>query len=259
MSGYLLGAAAVVFGYMAAFYLLALILKNNGVVDIAWGLGFVLTAAVQILRNPPADRPKLLILALVVFWGFRLATHILQRNLGKPEDFRYAQMRKKWGKAAPLKSFFFIYMLQGVLMLIVASPILVAMRSPARPLNLLDLAGALIFVFGLLFEAAADIQLAVHIRRPENKGKLMTAGLWSLTRHPNYFGEATLWWGIGLISLSSEFGWAGLIGPAAITFLLRFVSGVPLLEKKYAGRPDWEEYKTRTPIFFPRLPKRARD
>lgn len=256
MTEYVASAAAVIFVYMTGFYLLAQILKNNGLVDIAWGLGFVLTAVVLFLRNPLGDQPKWLVLALVTFWGFRLASHIFQRNIGKPEDFRYASMRKKWGKAAPLKSFFFIFMFQGVLMLIVSSPILVIFRSPARPLNTLDLIGALIFAGGLIFETVGDYQLAAHIRNPANKGVLMTRGLWSLTRHPNYFGEATLWWGIGIIAFSSASGWAGLIGPAAITFLLRFVSGVPLLEKKYAGRPDWEAYKKTTPIFFPRFPKK---
>ncbi|MBN1940145.1 MAG: DUF1295 domain-containing protein, partial [Candidatus Aminicenantes bacterium] len=251
MPAYLLAAAAVVFVYMAAFYVLALAIKNNGIVDIAWGLGFVLLSAVLVFRNPPADQPKWLMLSLVAFWGFRLAAHILSRNFGKPEDFRYANMRKKWGKAAPVKSFFFIFMFQGLLMLIVSSPILVVFRSPARPLNALDFLGALVFAAGLLFEAVGDYQLAAHIRNPANRGKLMTRGLWSLTRHPNYFGEAALWWGIGLIALSSELGFAGLLGPLVITLLLRYVSGVPLLEKKYAGRPDWEAYKKTTPIFIP--------
>lgn len=255
MSAYLLAAAAAVLVYMTAFYLLALLIKNNGIVDIAWGLGFVMLSAVLLLRNPPVDQPRWLMLALVTFWGLRLATHIFLRNFKKPEDFRYANMRKKWGKAAPVKSFFIIFMFQGLLMLIVSSPILVVFRSPARPLNALDFLGMLTFVFGIVFEAVGDYQLAVHVRNPANKGKLMTRGLWSLTRHPNYFGEAVLWWGLGLIALSSPWGGAGFIGPAVITLLLRFVSGVPLLENKYAGRADWEAYKKTTPIFLPRLPR----
>ncbi len=256
MIEYVLSAAAVIFAYMTGVYILAQILKNNGIVDIAWGLGFVLTAVVLFLRNPPGDQPKWLILALITFWGFRLAAHIFQRNVGKPEDFRYANMRKRWGKAAPLKAFFFIFMFQGILMLIVSSPLLVVFRTPSRPLNALDILGALIFAGGLLFEVIGDLQLSAHVRNPANKGKLMTRGLWSLTRHPNYFGEASLWWGLGLVAVSSEFGWAGLIGPAVITLLLRYVSGVPLLERKYAGRPDWEAYKKKTPIFIPRLPQK---
>lgn len=246
-------AALVVLIYMAAWYLAAQVLKNNGIVDIAWGLGFVLVSAVLLIRNQPADPVKILFLALIAAWGLRLAGHIARRAIGKPEDFRYANMRKKWGKAAPVKAFFFVFMLQGVLMLIVGSPAVAVMGSPARPLTILDAVGALIFAGGLLFESVADRQLAVHIRDPRNKGMLMTRGLWSRTRHPNYFGEAVLWWGLGLIALSSRYGWAGLIGPLVITLLLRFVSGVPLLEKKYAGRPDWEAYKKTTPIFFPQV------
>jgi steroid 5-alpha reductase family enzyme len=249
----ILTAAAVVFAYIAAFYVLAQVRKNNGLVDIAWGLGFILLSAVLFFRSPVHDPAKILILALLALWGFRLAGHIFRRNFGKPEDFRYANMRKKWGKAAPVKSFFFVFMLQGVLMLIVSSPAIVVMSAPARPIRVLDALGALIFLFGLSFEAIADRQLAAHVRNPANKGKLMIRGLWSYSRHPNYFGEAALWWGLGLIAASSKDGWAGFVGPLVITLLLRFVSGVPLLEKKYAGRSDWEDYKKTTPIFVPRF------
>jgi len=248
-----LSSAVAVFIFMTAFYILAQMLKNNGIVDIAWGLGFIVVSAVLFIRNPPAGQAKILFLALVSAWGIRLAGHIARRNIGKPEDFRYANMRKKWGAAAPFKAFFFVFMLQGILMLIVASPAIVVLGSPTRPLTILDAFGALVFLGGLSFEAVADRQLAAHIRNPQNKGKLMIRGLWSRTRHPNYFGEAVLWWGLGLFAVSSKHGWVGLIGPLAISLLLRFVSGVPLLEKKYAGRPDWEAYKKMTPIFFPRF------
>ena len=252
----ILSAAAVIFIYMTVGFVLALILKNNSIVDIAWGPGFVLTSAVLYFRSPfVADPVKSLFLGLITIWGMRLAGHVFQRNLGKPEDFRYAAMRKRWGKSFVLKSFFFIFMLQGVLMLVVASPAWVVLSSPARRITALDIAGTLIFAGGFLIETVADYQLSLHIGKPENKGKLMTGGLWSLSRHPNHFGEATLWWGLGLLALSSKYGWIGLLGPVAITFLLRVVSGVPLLEKKYAGRPDWEAYKLKTPIFLPRLPR----
>jgi steroid 5-alpha reductase family enzyme len=164
-------------------------------------------------------------------------------------------MRKKWGSRAVVNSFFFIFMLQGVLMLVVSFSATVLFSSPPRPIGALDILGALVFLAGLLFETVGDAQLAAHVRDPQNKGKLMTNGLWSITRHPNYFGEATLWWGIWLIALSSPAGWAAIISPVAITCLLLFVSGVPLLEKKYAGRPDWEAYKRRTSKFFPWFPR----
>jgi steroid 5-alpha reductase family enzyme len=255
MPSLLLTAAITVFIYMAAVFVLALRLKNNGVVDVAWGLGFTVVTAALFTREPALYPAKALVMALVLVWGLRLSIHIFMRNAGKPEDFRYAKMRQNWGKTAPVKSFFFIFMLQGLLMLVVSLPVTVLFSSPARPLGALDVIGALVFAMGFFFEVVGDRQLAAHVRDPGNKGKLMTRGLWSATRHPNYFGEATLWWGIGLIELRSANGWAALIGPIAITFLLLFVSGVPLLEKKYAGRPDWEAYKAKTPKFFPWFPR----
>ncbi|OQB54599.1 MAG: hypothetical protein BWX98_02268 [Candidatus Aminicenantes bacterium ADurb.Bin147] len=254
MIGPLLTAAGIVFLYMTGLCVLALVRKNYSIVDAGWGPGFVLAAAALFLRDPDFSPARLLMTALITLWAARLSFHILRRNAGKPEDFRYAAMRKRWGKAAPLKSYLFIFLFQGAVMLLVSSPLTAVFLSPARPLSILDAAGTAVFLAGFLFETVADRQLAAHIRDSGNKKMLMTRGLWSLSRHPNHFGEATLWWGLGLIALSSRYGWAGLIGPAVITFFLRFVSGVPLLEKKYAGRPDWEEYKKKTPVFFPRLP-----
>ena len=250
-----LTAAAAVFVTMAALFLLAQSLRNNSIVDIGWGFGFIVVVGALFARNPVLFPAKVLLTACIVVWGLRLSIHLFRRNAGRPEDFRYAAMRKKWGKRAPLKSFFFIFMLQGLLMLAVSLPATVLFGSPARPLAATDIAGAFVFLAGFLFEIVGDAQLAAHVRDLRNKGKLMTKGLWSITRHPNYFGEALLWWGIGLIALSSPWGWAALIGPVTITCLLLFVSGVPLLGKKYAGRPDWEEYKKRTPKFFPRFPR----
>jgi steroid 5-alpha reductase family enzyme len=248
-------AAIAAFVYMTALFVVAQVLKNNSVVDVGWGLGFIVVVAALFIRNPALFPAKVLLTVLVLVWGSRLAVHILRRNWGRPEDFRYAAMRQRWGKRAAVNAFFFIFMLQGLLMLAVSFPVTVLFSAPPRPLAVLDVAGAVIFLFGFLFETVGDAQLAAHIADPANKGKLMTRGLWSLTRHPNYFGEATLWWGIALIALSSPRGWAAFLGPVTITGLLLFVSGVPLLEKKYAGRPDWEEYKKVTPKFFPRLPR----
>ncbi len=247
-------AALVIFLYMSTVFLVALARKNNGVVDIAWGAGFILVSAVIFLNSGHNRARGWLALALVLTWGGRLALHIHKRNRGKEEDFRYAAWRRAWGKFFVLRSFFQIFMLQGLLMLLVAAPLLLIVGQEQPPLNILDGLGACIWLTGFLFETVGDRQLAAFISNPVNRGKLMTGGLWSVTRHPNYFGEAALWWGVGVIALSAPHGWLGLIGPALITFLLLFVSGVPLLEKKYAGRPDWEEYKRRTPMFVPWFP-----
>ncbi len=255
MGGALVTAAIAVFIWMTAAFVVAQIKKNNGLVDIAWGLGFIVVTAAQAVRRPDLFPARALITAAVLVWGVRLARHIWRRNWNRPEDFRYAQMRQRWGRAARVKAFFFVFMLQGLLMLVVSLPVTVAAASPSRPLAALDVAGALMFAAGFLFEAVGDAQLAAHLKDPANKGRLMTRGLWSVTRHPNYFGEATLWWGVGLMAASSPNGGVALLGPLTITLLLRFVSGVPLLERKYAGRPDWEAYKARTSMFVPWFPK----
>ncbi len=249
-------AAVVIFVYMSAVFLLALARKNNGIVDIGWGAGFILVSAVTFLNFGHGRARQWLALALVLIWGGRLALHIFARNRGKEEDFRYAAWRRQWGRYFVIRSFFQIFMLQGLLMLLVSAPLLLILGQVQPPLNLLDGVGALVWLTGFLFETIGDRQLAAFIRDPLNRGRLMTGGLWSYTRHPNYFGEAALWWGVGIIALSAANGWLGLIGPALITFLLLFVSGVPLLEKKYAARPDWEEYKRRTPMFVPWIPKK---
>jgi len=117
--------------------------------------------------------------------------------------------------------------------------------------------GAFVFLFGFLFETVADFQLKRFVKDPANRGRLMTSGLWAWSRHPNYFGEAVLWWGLFLVSVDSSNGWLALLSPVTITVLVRWVSGVPLLEKKWAGRPDFEEYKKRVPVFLPFIPRRV--
>ncbi len=257
MGGALMTAAAVILVWMIGAFIMAQVRKNNGLVDIAWGLGFIVVTAAQFVLRPALFPAKALVMGAVLVWGLRLAAHISRRNRGRPEDFRYAAMRQRWGRTVAVKSFFFVFMLQGLVMLVVSLPVTVVFGSSTRPLAALDAVGAVVFVAGFLFEAVGDAQLAAFVRDPANKGRLMTRGLWSLSRHPNYFGEATLWWGIGLMALSSPHGLIALLGPLAITLLLRYVSGVPLLEKKYAGRLDWEAYKARTSLFVPWFPKRA--
>ncbi|MCX6558306.1 MAG: DUF1295 domain-containing protein [Candidatus Aminicenantes bacterium] len=249
-------ATVIALIYMILVFIIALARKNNGIVDIAWGLGFILVGTTVFALYGQCRPRQWLALALLWTWGGRLALHIFQRNRGKEEDFRYAAWRKSWGKYFLLRSFGQIFMLQGLLLLVVITPVLLIVGQEQPPLNLLDGLGMLVWLTGFSFETSGDRQLAAFIKNPANRGKLMTGGLWRYTRHPNYFGEATLWWGMAVIALSAPRGWLGLVGPALITFLLLFVSGVPLLEKKYRGRPDFEEYKKKTPIFFPWFPKK---
>ena len=256
ISEFILYTGAVVFLYMTFVFILALVKKDNSIVDVAWGIGFILVALLNFFLDSTFTFRSVLVTGLVIVWGTRLAVHIYLRNRGKGEDFRYAQWRKDWGKAVVWRSFFQIFMLQGFLLLIISCPIMLVNQSEAGGLTALDIAGVAVWLIGFLFEALGDYQLRAFKKKPENKGKIMSQGLWRYTRHPNYFGEVSCWWGIFLIALSIEKGWTAVISPLVITFLLLRVSGVTMLEKKYAGNEEFLEYARRTSPFIPWFPKK---
>lgn len=258
----LLFAGLTIFLYFNALFALAQIKKDNSIVDIGWGVGFVVVAITTLLAFGEFNIRQSVTAALIAAWGSRLAIHIYLRNKGKEEDWRYQQMRERWGKWAPFYAYFKVFMLQGVLMFIVSLPIIHIMAVNVTGRAWLIGIGVLLWVTGFFIESVADYHLTQHINDPDKKG-LLTSGIWSYTRHPNYFGEAVQWWGVGLIALApvttlnpvelTDCGWWVLIGPITITILVRFVSGVPLLEKKYdqSNTEAWQEYKKSTPIFFP--------
>ena len=167
----------------------------------------------------------------------------------------YAQWRKDWGKLVIIRSFFQVYMLQGALMMLIAFPVVLIHEQTNQTITLMTLIGACIWIIGYFFEVVGDAQLRAFKQNTENKGKLMTTGLWAYTRHPNYFGEAVMWWGIFIIALSADVTLISIISPIAITYLLVFVSGVPMLEKAMEGRPGFEAYAKKTNKFIPWLPK----
>jgi len=256
MLSFVVAAAGAVFVYMTAVFLIAVLAKDNSIVDVAWGPGFILVAVVTFWLRPGFEARHLLITLLVAIWGLRLAIHIFLRNRGRGEDFRYAKWRKDWGRWFIPRSFFQVFMLQGIFMLIISSSIVLVNRSPESGLTLLDALGGILWLIGFLFEAVGDYELKRFKQKPESKGKIMTTGLWKYTRHPNYFGEAALWWGIWLIALSVDSGWAAIISPLTISFLLLKVSGVKMLEKKYASNEEFAAYARRTSPFFPWFPKK---
>jgi len=237
---------------MSFWFVVSLIKKRNDVADVAWGLGFVFIAWTSFfLSDGLAGKRGLLVGVLISIWGLRLAWHIYSRNKGKLEDYRYLAWRKEWGKWFYLRSYFQVYLLQGMFLFIIAMPILIINKSVATSLILFDLLGVVVWCLGFCFEAVGDAQLTRFIKNPANKGKLMQGGLWAYTRHPNYFGEVALWWGIWFITLSVTNGWLSIIGPLTITFLILKVSGIPMLEKKMVLHPDFVEYKKRVSVFFP--------
>jgi steroid 5-alpha reductase family enzyme len=246
--------AVILIGYMTLWFVIGLILKRNDVADIAWGLGFVCLAWISFIITGITLRSSIVTL-LITIWGMRLAIHIYRRNKNKPEDYRYLAWRKEW-KYFYVRSYIQIYLLQGLFLYLIALPFLFINKLSTSGITLLDFIGVIVWLIGFYFESTGDAQLKEFITNPSNKGKIMNEGLWKYSRHPNYFGEVTQWWGIFILALSLPNGFLTVIGPLTITILILFVSGIPLLEKKREGRPDWEEYKKQTSIFIPLPPKK---
>ncbi|MFO8034204.1 MAG: DUF1295 domain-containing protein [Candidatus Bipolaricaulota bacterium] len=249
-------SAAIALGYFCALFLIAQWRRDNSLVDMGWGLGFVVVTSFAFFSAAHFTPRALVTLLLVAVWGFRLTYHIVRRNWGKPEDFRYAQWREKWGRWVVPRAFIQVFMLQALFLLVIVYPVLLIQVSARPGFGFVEILGVLIWVVGFLFEAVGDRQLARFRSNPQNQGKVLRTGLWRYTRHPNYFGEATMWWGLFVIALSVPWGWTGIIGPLTITLLLRFVSGVPMLEKKLRGRPEFDRYARVTNAFVPWFPKR---
>jgi len=249
--------AAAVAAYFVVVWALSLPLRDASIADVFWGPGFAVAALVSAWVSPPSARATLLVV-LTTAWGLRLAFHIGTRwRKKKEEDRRYQAMRANWGERFPVVSLFTVFLLQGALLLVVSLPLQAgAALGHLRPLGPLDAAGVALFAVGLAFEAIGDAQLARFLADPANRGRVMQQGLWRYTRHPNYFGDALVWWGLGLVGASTGAWWC-LLGPALMTFLLVRVSGVSLLEKDIAGRrPDYVAYVRRTSAFLPLPPAR---
>jgi steroid 5-alpha reductase family enzyme len=246
-------AAALLVVYMCCMFIVGLRARDNSLVDISYGPAFLVACWGAWIASGTMSlhfRP-LLLLGLLTLWGLRLGLHIGIRHRGRGEDFRYRKFREDWGDTIIWRSFLQIYMLQGAIILVVATPVLLTIGAPGGSPAWSDLLGVLLFSLGFFFEAVSDWQLTVFKKDGANKGKIIMHGLWRYSRHPNYFGEATLWWGIFLIGFSSPSGLYGLISPLTIAFLLLKVSGIPMLEVKYQGNPEFEAYKARTNAFFP--------
>ena len=248
----------VLFAYMNVWFVLSLILKRNDVADIAWGIGFVLLAWLSYFMSDCHSTRALVVCIIVSIWGVRLALHIQSRNRKKNEDYRYAAWRKEWGKWFLLRSYTQVYLLQGLLLFIISIPILWINKYSNMALTPLDLIGFLVWLIGFVLEVIADYQLAQFKNNPKNKGQLMRSGLWRFSRHPNYFGEVLLWWGIFIMALSVSSGWMTIIGPITITVLILFVSGIPMLERKQKMHPDYKDYASKTSRFIPLPSKNGR-
>ncbi len=255
MSAVALGSAAVVVVGMLALWAASVRMRDASIVDVFWGPAFAAVGWTSVAVAGPSPRGTL-VAALATVWGLRLAVHLARRRRGQGEDRRYAAMRAAHGERFALVSLFTVFLLQAALAWIVSLPLQAASATPQAPLGALDAIGAAVFGMGLAFEAIADAQLARFLSDPSNRSRVMQAGLWRYSRHPNYFGDFLVWWGLGIVALASGAWWA-LAGPALMTLLLLRVSGVTLLERTIGDhRPAYAAYVDRTSAFFPLPPRR---
>lgn len=248
-------AAVLIVIYASIWYGIALIKKRNDVADIAWGIGYILIC-IYLFVTQQRSSISLLLYLLIVCWGLRLSLHIYFRNRKKTEDFRYRQWREEWGKTFYWRTYLQVFLLQGIILLVIISPVMFAAVQGSSQWNAFTFIGLACWLTGFYFQSVADYQLSVFIKKRSSKNEIMQTGLWKYSRHPNYFGELMMWWGIYIIIFPMKGSVYFIMSPLTITFLLLFVSGIPLLEKKYENNSDFQAYKKRTSALIPMPPKK---
>jgi len=258
-------AAAVVFALIFSVWVIHLIIDDASIIDLIWGAGFGLVSVVLLTLTPAKSEFKILLAALPLVWSIRYTTFIVHRNVGHGEDDRYTKLREKTkGKGIPwpLFSFFCVYGFQAVAMLTVCAPLIIGLAAPeSTSPGIFAWVGTSLWLFGVLFEATGDLQLELFKKKHRNYSgsyedkPVLDQGLWRYTRHPNYFGNACLWWGIGIVALSAPYGWIGLIGPAFMNFALVYLTGKANNESKMQARTGYRDYVERTSGFFPMPPE----
>lgn len=247
----------VIISMMIVLWIISVRIKNVSIVDLFWGFGFVMAGLIYFLHTKGFETRKTLLMILVSIWGIRLSIYLAWRNIGKGEDFRYQKFRKDYGEHRYWWiSFFQTFLLQGILMWLISAPLLGAQFYAAKnQLGILDFIGVFIWIIGFVFESGGDIQLARFKTEPANKGKVLNTGFWHYTRHPNYFGDAAVWCGYGLICLSAG-SYVPLLGSILMIAIIIKVSGVALLEKTLSvTKPAYKEYIEKTSAFIPWFPK----
>jgi len=243
--------------YMGFWFLASLLFKRHDVVDIAWGAGVIFLAWISLsFRDLDLDARSVWLLFAVSVWGLRLSFHTFRRNLSKGEDWRYHRWNERGSCLHPLCIFFQVFLLQGALLMIISLPVVYGLRLIHLPLFSINYPGILLIISGLFLEALADQQRYNFLKNSANKNKLITTGLWRFSRHPNYFGEMIFWWGIYFLVLGAPKSWMLIVSPLIVTYILLFVSGLPM-EERYRGRKDFEEYKRRTSALIPWFIKKS--
>ena len=253
-----LQAFLVIMILMTTLWVVSVIIKNVSIVDLFWGFGFVLTAGFYFLNSDGLLLRKVILMTLVAIWGLRLSVYLAWRNHGKGEDFRYRQFRKNYGENHYWWiSFFQTFLLQGILMWLISAPLLgVQFFGQDKAIGIFDYTGVLFWIIGFMFEAGGDFHLALFRSNPDNKGKVLDKGFWRYTRHPNYFGDSSVWWGYGFICIAAG-SYIPVLGSVLMTALIIKVSGVALLEKSLKEqKPQYKEYIEKTSAFIPWFPKK---
>ena len=248
----------VIVAFFSLIWILSVFLKNASIVDIFWGLGFVLVNGFYFFTTPGFSTLKIITFVLVTLWGLRLSAHIFLRNLGKPEDYRYQEFRRNYGeKRYWWFSFFQVFLLQGTLVWLISAPLLaINYYSAEKTIWPIAVLGFLVWFVGFTFEAGGDWQLARFKANSTNKGKLLTSGFWKYTRHPNYFGDAAVWWGFAILSVASGC-YLTVLSSVLMTWLILKVSGVSMLERTMINsKPGFEDYLKSTSPFIPWIQKK---
>ena len=259
-NGDLLAQAAInLYGSLTVLWVLSLLLKDASIIDIFWGTGFIIIAW-SVFAGVESPGPLgFTLCVMTTMWGLRLTFYLAFRNIGHGEDYRYQNFRRNGGKWWPLKSLYAVFGLQGTLALIISLPLSMSIAQPGHAMTSLGYLGAGLFSVGLVFETLGDFQLTRFKANPDNKGKVLDSGLWRYTRHPNYFGDSLVWWGLYLVAIGAPGVTWTIIGPLLMTFLLMKVSGVAMLEVKLKKtRPQYKDYIESTNAFFPWFPKPVR-
>ncbi|MFZ0611650.1 MAG: DUF1295 domain-containing protein [Desulfobacterales bacterium] len=250
---------ATVVVMMIIGWIISLAYRNVTVVDSLWGLGFVLIVWVTFVLSDGYRPRASLIAALVTIWGLRLSLYLTKRNWGKGEDPRYGEWRRQSGDRFWIVSLFKVFLLQAAVMWCIALVLQYGQMSPVPGhLTVLDAVGVIVWMTGFLFESIGDWQLARFKSSPANKGKVMDRGLWAYSRHPNYFGEFLMWWGLFLVTLATPASWWTIVSPVIVTVVLLKMTGIPLTEKAITRtRPQYDDYIERTSAFIPWFPKKG--
>lgn len=251
-------AALIIFILVTLLWMWSVLIKNVSIVDIFWGLGFVVVNTFYVFVSGELNDRKIVILTLVSIWGLRLAVYLAYRNIGKGEDFRYQEFRKNYGpKRYWWFSYFQTFLLQGALIMIISLPFLgISASTSAGNLHVLDYIGMGVWLIGFTFEAGGDFQLMRFKKNTKNKGKVLNKGFWKYTRHPNYFGDSAVWWAYAIFSIAAG-GYWHIIGAIIMTLLIIKVSGVSLLEKTLKEtKPQYRAYIQKTNSFFPWFPEK---